>query len=138
MKRKPCYKRRAAKVLTTVFAAGLVACTKDQSPPLPAKPASQLPAVVSFSTHILPLFNTYCNTAGCHSASNPAANLDLSAGNAYSQLFAKHEVDTVNVDASVLYIQMNSTSNPMPVTGRLSDYDVELVHRWIQQKARNN
>lgn len=121
--------------LQGIAAVCFFACTKNEAP---LQPVKQLPAVVSFSTHIIPLFNAYCNNSGCHGGASPAAHLDLSPAMAYSQLFARQEVDTVNADASVLYIQMNSTSNPMPRSGRLSDYEVGLVYKWIRQKARNN
>ncbi len=131
----PSYLKQTVVALLGIMAVCFFSCTKNKAPLQPVKP---LPAVVSFSTHIIPLFNTYCNTSGCHGGSSPAAHLDLSPAVAYKQLFAHQEVDTVNADASVIYIQMNSTSNPMPLSGRLSDYEVGLVYKWIRQKAKNN
>ncbi len=99
----------------------------------------QLPAVVSFSQHILPIFNSTCSLSGCHSGGSPTGNLDLTSAHAYTQLFARHEVDTLNPTLSVLYIQINSTgSTQMPPTGKMSAYNINLILKWIQQKAKNN
>lgn len=96
-----------------------------------------LPAVVSFSQHIVPIFNASCISGGCHSGGSPAAGLNLSSGVAYSQLFTKHEIDTVNVNSSGLYMEV--ASGAMPQGGsKLSDYDISLIQKWIQQKAKNN
>ena len=97
-----------------------------------------LPDTVSFQTHILPVFRANCSIPGCHSGGSPSGNLNLSDSVAYDRLFAKHEIDTLNPPKSILYIQMNSTGTPMPPTGRLGDYEVELVLKWIQQGAKNN
>jgi hypothetical protein len=97
-----------------------------------------LPDTVSFSRDIAPLFDENCSTSGCHSHVGPAASLDLSDGYAYAQLWKHKEIDTVNATASVLYIQVNSISNPMPPTGRLPDRSVALILKWIEQKAKKN
>ena len=97
-----------------------------------------LPATVSFSHDILPIFNASCSTSGCHTSPSPKASLNLSAGVAYSQLFAKSEVDTLNPEKSLLYYHMNSFSGPMPPSGRLDNCTIKLVLRWIDQKAKNN
>lgn len=97
-----------------------------------------LPDSVSFHQYIIPIFNANCNNTGCHSGASPKAHLNLSPNVAYSQLFSKSEIDTLQPTQSVLYIELVSTSNQMPPMGRLSDYDIALVLKWIQQKAKNN
>jgi len=97
-----------------------------------------LPDTVSFSRDVIPVFNDHCNISGCHSGGSPAANLNLEPDVAYADLFAKHEIDTITPTNSVLYIQMNSSSTIMPPTGRLDDYTVNLVLKWIEQGAKNN
>ena len=102
-----------------------------------AAPTQTLPSVVSFSAHIQPIFNTSCVSGGCHSGGSPTAGLNLSANVAYSQLFSKHEIDTVNVNSSQLYTEV--ASGQMPQGGsKLSDYNISLIQKWIQQKAKNN
>lgn len=100
--------------------------------------AVMLPDTVSFQADILPLLNTQCSLIDCHSGSHPTGNLNLSASSAYTQLFARHEIDTIQPAKSLLYIQMNSLGTPMPPSGRLSDYDVSLVLTWITQGAKDN
>ena len=114
---------------------GLNSCSKDIGKP---KPPYTLPDTVFFSKHIQPLFNTYCNVQGCHSGSFPSGKLDLSEGTAYNDLFKKDEVDTLNPEQSILYIQMNQNGSPMPPDGKLDDYYIALVLKWIQHKAKNN
>ena len=100
------------------------------------KPAYILPSTVSFHQHIIPMFNQYCNNGGCHS--NPG-HLILTDSLAYSSLFSRQDLDTINPpEQSVLYVSMNSVQPAMPPTGRLSDYNVALVLKWIQQKAKDN
>lgn len=98
------------------------------------------PDVVSFKADIQPIFDTHCNTAGCHGGNSPAGNLNLEASQSYTQLWRKKSgyIDTLNPTYSVLYASMNSTSNPMPPTGKLDACTLELVLKWIEQKAKNN
>jgi len=97
-----------------------------------------LPATVSFSNDIEPVFTSDCNGSGCHSTAYHAANLDLTPDSAYIQLFRKKDIDTTNPSQSTLYLQMASVGTPMPPTGKLDDYYVNLVLKWIQQGAKNN
>ncbi|MEO8762170.1 MAG: hypothetical protein ABI388_11620 [Bacteroidia bacterium] len=96
-----------------------------------------LPAVVSFSQHIVPVFNASCNSSGCHSGSSAAAGLNLLSSVAYQQLFSKHEIDTVNVNSSNLHIEVASGAMPKG-SNKLSEYNINLIQKWIQQKAKNN
>ncbi|MEO6302881.1 MAG: hypothetical protein ABIP51_06895 [Bacteroidia bacterium] len=98
------------------------------------------PTTVSFANDIQPIFQKNCATAGCHSAPNPAANLNLDAAVAYAQITfpGKGYVDTINPTASLLHSQMISTSDPMPPTGLLSVCTSSLILKWIEQKAKKN
>lgn len=113
-------------------------CTKDKG--LLPPPVCDTPAVVSYSANVNPLFQTYCSTAGCHSGSSPAANLNLEAASSYTALMKPGSgyIDTVNPNFSLLYSQMMSTSEPMPPTGRLDDCKTGMILKWIQQKAKQN
>ena len=95
---------------------------------------------VSFSKNVQPVFNAHCIDAGCHSGVNAAANLDLESSTAYTQLMKKGSgyIDTVNPNYSLLYAQMQSVSQPMPPTGKLDTCTLNLVLKWIKQKAKNN
>lgn len=114
----------------------LFSCNYDHLVPISKEPI--LPETVSFQRDIIPIFNKYCNTSGCHSGSSPTGNLNLEPAVAYSQLIKKQEVDTINPTYSAIYIKMTSASNPMPPTGKLDNYTISIILKWIRQKAKNN
>lgn len=115
----------------------ICSCKKNTTQTTTTPPAQQLPAVVSFSTNIVPIFNSYCNSSGCHSATSPAAGLNLTPASAYGSLMAKQETYTVNPTGSNLYIEI--ANGEMPKGGSpLSSYNQQLVLKWIQQGALNN
>ena len=107
---------------------------------VPAKVTLSLPDTVSFHQHIIPLFNTYCNDVGCHSGSLPPSRIKLDSVNAYSQLTKKGSgyIDTINPANSVIYVSVISVSNPMPPSKPLSDYNKQLLLKWIEQGAKEN
>jgi len=113
----------------------LLACTKPQQ-----QITCSLPVTVSYSNDVQTIFNTQCATSGCHTGSSPTGNLNLSTGNSYAQLSKKGSgyIDTITPTNSLLYAQMNSSSSPMPPSGKLDDCKIQLVLKWLQQKARNN
>lgn len=102
------------------------------------EPAVVIPDTVSFSRDVLPVFSRDCSLSGCHSGANPTGNLNLSASVAYGQLWKQKMIDTLHPEQSVLYIQLNSVSDPMPPSGRLPAGTIALIYKWIQQKAPNN
>jgi len=108
-------------------------CVKDKAPI-----ECHLPKTVSFSKDIKPIFNEHCAVSGCHSSGSIQGNLDLSPSVAYSQLFARYEIDTINPTHSRLYYRMNTFSNPMPPSGKLDYCAIQMVLKWIEQKAKNN
>ena len=125
-----------------IFIVGITvfSCSRDRAPI--ARICNQkLPDTVSFSKHIIPIFQTNCSiSSGCHSGTTPTGKIDLDASVAYSQLMqnGKGYVDTLNPNFSVLYAQMTSSSKPMPHTGILDACTTQMVLKWIQQKAKNN
>jgi hypothetical protein len=124
--------RQAFVMIIIIASVCLFSCKKKTTAPTPT-----LPNVVSFSAHIVPIFNASCVSGDCHSGGSPAAGLNLSSSVAYSQLFSKREIDTVNANSSNLYIEV--ASGAMPQSGsKLSDYNISLIQKWIQQKAKNN
>jgi len=118
----------------------LGACTRDKGKQVVPDTSCKTPATVSFSKDVMPVFTKYCSTSGCHSGPSPAGNLSLDQSVAYSQLLhpSGGYVDTITPKYSLLYAQMNSVSQPMPPTGKLDQCTIDLVYKWIQQKAKNN
>jgi len=129
--------KTVASVVTLVVAGATVFSCRHK---VDVEPCAALPTIVSFHHDILPLFDTYCNQTTCHSSVDPGGNLDLSDSAAYAELLhpGSGYVDTLNPTASVLYIQITSTSQPTPPTGKLDDCKIQLVLKWIQQHAPNN
>jgi hypothetical protein len=124
-------------VYITIFLLFQFSCTYKKED---VNPLCDIPDTVSFSSDIIPLFNTHCSLSGCHSGSSPEGDLNLEASMAYTQLTSGNSgyVDTVNPEFSVLYVSMKSVSSPMPPTGNLDDCTTELVLKWIEQNAKNN
>lgn len=99
-------------------------------------PSGEIPQNVSYSNDIIPIFNESCNSASCHATG--AIPPDLSPENGYNYLIYGGMVDTTQPEESILYKSMINEKDPMPPTGKLSEYETNLVLGWIQQGAKNN
>ena len=99
-----------------------------------------IPQTVSFNNDILPLLGKNCSLSGCHAGNSPTGNLNLESAVAYNKLSKRGSgyIDTLKPERSVLYSSLVSTSDPMPPTGKLDKCDIELVRKWMLQKAKNN
>jgi hypothetical protein len=99
-----------------------------------------LPDTVSFSRDIQPILAQNCSKAGCHSGIQPKGNFNLEASVAYNQLLESGSgyVDTITPKYSVVYSSLVSKSEPMPPTGKLSQCDIDLIEKWMEQDAKNN
>ena len=99
-----------------------------------------IPATISFHHDILPIFSASCSTFGCHTSSAYAGNLNLEASSAYTQLMypGRGYIDTVNAEYSVLYNKLVTTTDRMPLNGKLDDCKISVILKWIQQGAKNN
>lgn len=92
-----------------------------------------IPEVVSFSSHVMPIFDKSCNASGCHSTGGIAP--DLTPANAYSSLFANNLIDKAAPENSKLYQEVK-TGGGMNKFAQPSD--PEIILKWIQQGAQNN
>ena len=91
---------------------------------------------VGFAADILPIFNSSCNTSGCHNAGGKSP--DLTAANAYNSLSTGNYFNVGNPVSSELYLWMTGKKGvPMPTTGINKDYNA-LILAWIKQGALNN
>jgi hypothetical protein len=120
-------------ISTTVF----FSCTYEKAE---LKQDCTLPVTVSFNQNVLPIFNTQCSVPGCHTGAAHAGNLNLDASVAYNQLsnYSTGYIDTLNPEYSVLYSKLISSSDVMPPSGKLDNCKIQLILKWIQQKAKNN
>ena len=91
---------------------------------------------VSFIGDIVPIFNSSCNSSGCHNAGG--IKPDLTFANAYNSLANGGYVNTGDPQSSLLYLWMTGKKgSPMPLSGVNKDYNA-LVLAWIKQGAQNN
>lgn len=91
---------------------------------------------VSFTSDIIPIFNSSCNISGCHSAGSKAP--DLTVANAYNSLTNGGYINTGDPQVSELYLWMTGKKGTtMPVGGINKDFNA-LVIAWIKQGAQNN
>ena len=98
----------------------------------------------------MPIFNQFCNAAGCHGGDVPAAGLDLTEGKARDALFevmAQQNPDVPLVtplNPTNSYLMTKLTSNgssgqQMPLGGAvLPEGDLEIIRTWIIQGAPDN
>ena len=112
----------------------LIGCYKDKT--VIFDTGEEITRPVSFTNDILVIFNSSCNTSGCHSAGG--IKPDLSAVNAYQSLSNGGYINNGDPQTSELYLWMTGKKGtPMPTTGINKEYNA-LVIAWIKQGAQNN
>lgn len=112
----------------------LVGCYKDKT--VIFDTGEEITRPVSFAGDIIPIFNSSCNTSGCHSAGSKSP--DLTIVNAYTSLSNEGFINIGEPQMSELYLWMTGKKGtPMPVSGTNKDFNA-LVLAWIKQGALNN
>lgn len=91
---------------------------------------------VYYVNDIQPLFTANCAYSGCHNAQSHESGVDLSSYDAVMQS------DVVSVNSpthSNLYeVLTSSGEKSMPPSGHLTQDQIDLFTKWMQQGARNN
>ena len=125
--------------LVCVFAIMLNSCESEQRPE-PIIPV--LPSEISFSAHIIPIFEgksvgiddlgkgTAC--IKCHNGATPP---NLTAENAYIELTGSGYVVSNSPDESKLYNSINKGGSMNKYTNEI---DIEYIKAWIEQGALEN
>jgi len=127
-------KKIALKVYTVVafaaiaFTTLLSGCEYEFVEPEPVV----IPTQISFSTDIVPIFNASCNMSGCHSAGAIAP--ELTAANAYGNLFQLNLINTADPQSSELYKLITTGSMKSFATNA----QAQLILAWIEKGALNN
>ena len=103
------------------------ACEYDWLEPEPI----DLPDEVSFADDILPIFQARC--VNCHGVGGITP--DLTAANAYADLFNENQIDLLVPENSILYTKMAAGGSMNQYT---SQGDAALVLKWITDGAQNN
>ena len=112
----------------------LIGCYKDKT--VLFDTGAEITRPVNFTSDIVAIFNSSCNTSGCHSTSGKSP--DLSAANAFLSLSNGGFINSDDPQTSELYLWMaGKKGTPMPVSGINKDFNA-LVLAWIKQGAQNN
>jgi hypothetical protein len=106
-------------ILTITFIMVVVACSKNSATDTPV--AATCDPNTSFSKTILPLFNSTCNTSGCHDGPNAAA---------------LNNFQVVHDNAS--QIRASISTGRMPKGKALAITDKNAIFCWIDNGAKNN
>jgi hypothetical protein len=128
-------KRRCGKCLVVFSTLALFfsACYKDVISP--GSDPNGPPQFVSFSGDLIPIFNTNCNSTGCHDAV-PSHAPSLVPDKAYNALLSGGFVNTAVPNQSTIYVVCQSGA--MPPTGALKASDTQKILDWIRNGAPNN
>ena len=135
-------------IRTSILLLGVLAegCSKTVSTePEP----STMNKAVTFTMVQEQVFNKSCAFSGCHAGLQPQAGMNLSDGNAYSNLvnvISKRNpnykrVDPGNSSNSYIIKMLRNTGEntwQMPPSGKLSEDIIGLVESWINDGAKNN
>lgn len=93
------------------------------------------------------LFRPTCGKGGCHSGTNPAANLTMSGGLAYDQLVdvtssqenTLKRVKPGDSDNSFIIWKLEARgTSVMPPSGALSAATIDSIRKWIDDGAVKN
>ena len=121
-------------ILVSVSVLLLSGCYKDKT--VVFDTGDEITRPVSFAADIMPIFNSSCNTSGCHSAGAKAP--DLTTASAFNALSAGSYVNSGDPVNSQLYLWMTGKKGtPMPLSGVNKDFNA-LILAWIKQGAQNN
>ncbi|MGB1041982.1 MAG: hypothetical protein ACPGU6_01180 [Tenacibaculum sp.] len=82
----------------------------------------------TYDKDVKTIINNSCATSACHDATNPTAGLPLTN---FSQV--KNAAENGNLIA-----RMNSSSNPMPASGRLSSSTRAIIDKWKEDGFLEN
>lgn len=97
------------------------------------------PDTVYFKRDILPLLLSSCAYAGCHDAATAMDGVKLDN---YENVMATADVKPGNPNSSDLYEVLVEDDEdkrmPRPPFPRLSNEQIAMVRKWIQQGAKNN
>jgi hypothetical protein len=112
----------------------LTGCYKDRT--IVSETGDEITRTVSFANDIIPLFNSSCNSSGCHNSGGKAP--DLSSANAFTSLSNGNYINISDPLNSELYLWMTGKKgSPMPLSGINKEYNA-LILAWIKQGGGNN
>ena len=90
-------------------------------------------ATVCFQTDVLPLYQTYCASTGCHNATTARSGIVLTS---YSNIISG--IVASNLSGSKYYSVISSGRMPPGGSPKLSTTQIATIASWINQGATNN
>ena len=112
----------------------LSGCYKDKT--VVFDTGDEITRTVTFTSDIIPIFNSSCNGSGCHNSGGKSP--DLTASNAYNALMSGNYINLGDPQNSELYQWITGKrGTPMPVSGIIKDFNARIL-AWIKQGANNN
>ncbi|MCF8299037.1 MAG: hypothetical protein K9J13_15925 [Saprospiraceae bacterium] len=126
-------KKKANIIYVLICLFGLFSCEYEAIEPVEVVIVSP-PGGLSFTTHIIPIFNKSCNGSGCHVAGH--FKVDLTPANAYADLFAKNLIDTLTPVNSKLYTKLTDAGSSHLT--KVESGQPETILKWIEEGAKNN
>jgi len=111
-----------------------------------------IPSASRLSTDVQPIFTARCALSGCHDSATRRAGLDLSEGNAYTNLVNVNSSQNASwkrvvpgsPQESLLYLKVSQDSPPVggrmppPPRSALTAEQQDKIRDWILQGAQNN
>jgi hypothetical protein len=139
--------------LTTALVAGcfvVTGCGDEKR--LPTEPTTEPPADATFTRVQAEVFTPKCALSGCHTGPASAApeGLVLSEGLAYDNIFMVRSNEKPDLLRILPFDPVNSylvrkitpssdiNGQPMPLTGFITDAQIQLVTQWVRLGARRD
>ncbi len=100
----------------------LISCSSSSEPEIipPDGNGNGTSAKTTYDKDVKTIINNSCATSACHDSTNPASGLKLTN---YAEV--KNAAEN-----GALISRMNSSSNPMPASGRLSSSTRAIMDKW--------
>lgn len=125
---------RPSFVSLLIFLLGFAACKHEMVEPGTSTDVVLLSSTdsVSFQTEILPLYQSYCGSSGCHSAES--AKEGVVTTNYFNIVKG---IRRNNLKESPYYTIITSGEMPPKRSAKLSSAQIALIAKWINEGARN-
>lgn len=87
---------------------------------------------VCFSAEVLPMFQSYCGSKGCHGSGSAAEGVSLET---YFNIMKG--ISPSNPSGSKYFREITNGSMPPKSSPQLSSAQIAIIQKWINQGARN-
>lgn len=91
---------------------------------------------ICFERDILPIFTSNCTMSGCHIGSNPPDDLWLDNYNSIMKEIKPFDAEDSEIFEVIVSNKQDKVMPPPPYS-KLSNEQIELIRRWINEGAKN-